>query len=69
VTAIPDDIVINFIVRNNGKMHVDFKPFHIAGACATAAFAAQVTQTLLAIPGTKEVVISIMGQTEGILQP
>lgn len=69
VSAIPDDVVINFIVRNNGKMQVDFKPFQIAGACATAAFAAQVTQTLLAIPGTKEVVISIMGQTEGILQP
>ncbi|MCE5223060.1 GerMN domain-containing protein [bacterium] len=69
VSAIPNDVVINFIVRNNGKMHVDFKPFQIAGACATGAFAAQVTQTLLAIPGTKEVLISIMGQTEGILQP
>jgi len=50
-------------------MRVDFKPFQIAGSCATAAFAAQVKQTLLAIPGTKEVIISVMGETEGILQP
>lgn len=69
VSAIPDDVVINFIVRNDGIMQVDFKPFQIAGACATAAFAAQVKQTLLAIPGTKEVIISIMNETEGILQP
>jgi len=69
VSAIPDDVVINFIVRNDGVMQVDFKPFQIAGACATAAFSAQVKQTLLAIPGTKEVIISIMNETEGILQP
>lgn len=69
VSAIPDDVVINFIVRNDGVMQVDFKPFQIAGACATAAFSAQVKQTLLSIPGTKEVIISIMNETEGILQP
>ncbi len=69
VTAIPVDCVLNFVSLDKEKIIVDFKPFHIAGSCATGMFTAQVKNTMLALANIKEVQITIQGQSEEILQP
>lgn len=69
VTAIPKNCRLNFVTVTNEKAVVDFIPFQIAGSCATAAFTAQIKQTLLALTTIKEVQITIQGKTEEILQP
>ena len=69
VTAIPKKCELNFVTVENEKATVDFKPFQIAGSCATSAFTAQVKQTMLALSTIKEVVITIQGKSEEILQP
>jgi spore germination protein GerM len=69
VTAIPKNLELNFVKSEEGKVIVDFKPFQIAGSCATGMFTAQVKKTLLAIDQTKEIVITIQGKSEDILQP
>jgi len=69
VTAIPKECQVNFVSISNGKVIVDFKPFHIAGSCATGAFTAEVKQTALRLPFAKEVQITIQGKSEEILQP
>lgn len=69
VTAIPSSCQLNFVTVENEKAVVDFKPFQIAGSCATGAFTAQVKQTLLSFSNIREVVITIQGKSEEILQP
>lgn len=69
VTTVPKECKLNFIQIKNEKAIIDFKPFHIAGSCATAAFTAQVKETVLAMPQVREVQITIQGKSEGILQP
>lgn len=41
----------------------------VGGSCRTAAIRAQITQTLKQFPTIKDVIISIDGRTEDILQP
>lgn len=43
--------------------------FQVGGSCRTAAIRAQITETLRQFPTVDEVVISIDGRTEDILQP
>lgn len=69
VSGIPKECRVNFVSISNGKVIVDFKPFHIAGSCATGAFTAQVKQTALRFPFAREVQITIQGKSKEILQP
>jgi spore germination protein GerM len=70
VTAIPKECELNFVTVQNGKAIVDFKPFHIAGSCATGMFTSQVKQTMLALANINEVLITIQGKSgDEILQP
>ncbi|PIP22172.1 MAG: hypothetical protein COX38_02115, partial [Candidatus Nealsonbacteria bacterium CG23_combo_of_CG06-09_8_20_14_all_39_25] len=43
--------------------------FQVGGSCKVSAIRAQITQTLKQFPTVDEVVISINGRTEDILQP
>src|SRR3989344_487206 len=71
-TSINPGVVIQNLTITNGIARVDFNEAlqkDVAGSCKVSAIRAQITQTLLQFPTVKEVVISINGKTEGILQP
>lgn len=56
----------------NGVAKVDFDEqldFQVGGSCRVAAIRAQITETLKQIPTVEDVIISIDGRTEDILQP
>lgn len=72
------DTVINLgiFVRNwslkDGVARVDFSETleaGVGGSCTVAAIRHQITETLKQFPSVKEVIISIDGRTEDILQP
>ncbi len=57
---------------DGGVAKVDFDEqleFQVGGSCRVAAIRAQITQTLKQFPTVNEVIISINGRTEDILQP
>jgi hypothetical protein len=56
----------------DGTAYADFDEmlgWQVGGSCRTAAIRAQITDTLKQFPTVKDVVISIDGRTEDILQP
>ncbi len=56
----------------NGIARADFDEqleFQVGGSCRVAAIRAQITDTLKQFPTVKEVIISVNGRTEDILQP
>ncbi len=56
----------------NGTAYVDFSSAlsdGVAGSCSVLAIRSQIENTLLALPDIDSVVISINGETEGILEP
>lgn len=56
----------------NGAAKIDFDKqleFQVGGSCRVAAIRAQITDTLKQFPTIKDVIISIDGRTEDILQP
>ncbi|MBU3925210.1 GerMN domain-containing protein, partial [Patescibacteria group bacterium] len=56
----------------NGIAKVDFDErleFQAGGSCRVAAIRAEITETLKQFPTVNNVVISINGRTEDILQP
>jgi hypothetical protein len=63
---------INSLNIVNGTATVDFNSTleeNSGGSCRALAIRAQITQTLKQFPTVKNVVISVDGKTEGILQP
>ena len=67
---VSEDTQINSITIENGIVYVDFSnELDASGSCAVQAIRAQITETLLQFPTIDEVVISIEGETEEILQP
>lgn len=59
-------------IDENGVAHADFDQqleHQVGGSCKTAAIRAQITETLKQFSTVKDVVISINGRTEDILQP
>lgn len=59
-------------IDENGTAYADFDnqlEFQVGGSCKVSAIRAQITQTLMQFPTIKNVVISINGRTEDILQP
>lgn len=71
-TSINSGVKIQSLTIENGVAKVDFDEtleFQVGGSCRVAAIRAQITQTLKQFPTVKEVIISINGRTEDILQP
>ena len=71
-TSINPGVKIQSLVIENGTVKVDFDEqleFQVGGSCRVAAIRAQITQTLKQFPTVNDVIISINGRTEDILQP
>ena len=71
-TSINSGVKLNSISIENGTARVDFDPElekAVGGSCRVLAIRTQITRTLLQFPSVKNVVISINGRTEDILQP
>ena len=72
VTNIPEGVEIQNLELKQGVIYVDFNQAlqeGVAGSCQIEAIRAQITQTLKQFDEVEEVVISINGETEEILQP
>lgn len=71
-TNINEGVKIQKLIIENGTAKVDLSKEldqSVAGSCRVSAIRAQITQTLKQFPSVKDVVISIDGRTEDILQP
>jgi len=71
-TNINPDVKIQSLTVENGTARVDFDSqleFQVGGSCKVSAIRAEITQTLKQFPTVENVVISINGRTEDILQP
>lgn len=72
-TSLPKTVVIKSVVADaNGIVTADFTESlekGVAGSCRVTAIRAQITATLRQFPEVRDVIISINGRTEDILQP
>ena len=71
-TSINPNVKIQTLTIENGIAKVDFDEqleFQVGGSCRVSAIRSQITETLRQFPTVKNVVISINGRTEDILQP
>ena len=71
-TSINPGVKIQSLTIENGTAKVDFNEqleYQVGGSCRVSAIRAQITQTLEQFPTIKNVIISINGRTEDILQP
>lgn len=71
-TTVPDGTLVNSLVIRDGIAYADFNEgleAYGGGSCRVAAIRAQITETLKQFPTVNEVVISVNGRTEDILQP
>lgn len=72
VSNINPGVRIQKLTIKGGKAEVDFSSqleYQVGGSCRVAAIWAQITETLKQFPTVEEVIISINGRTEDILQP
>lgn len=72
LNSIPLGARLNKITIDNGVAKADFDDrleYQVGGSCRVAAIRAQIVDTLKQFPTVKEVVISVNGRTEDILQP
>lgn len=72
LTSINPGVKIQSLSIEDRVAKVDFDEqleFQVGGSCRVAAIRAQITETLKQFPTVKEVIISIDGRTEDILQP
>lgn len=71
-TSINSGVKIQSLTIENGTAKVDLDEqleFQVGGSCRVAAIRAQIIQTLEQFPTVQNVIISIDGRTEDILQP
>lgn len=71
-TSINSGVVIQSLTIENGVAKVDFNEqleYQVGGSCRVAAIASQIRETLKQFPTVNDVIISINGRTEDILQP
>lgn len=71
-TNINPGVKVQKLTIEDGVAKVDFDKqleHQVGGSCRVTAIVAQITQTLKQFPTVKDVVISIDGRTEDILQP
>lgn len=72
LTSLNNGVKIQSINIKNGTAYVDFDEqleFQVGGSCRVSAIRAQISETLKQFANVKNVVISINGRTEDILQP
>lgn len=72
LTNINDGVLIQSLNITDGTAFVDFNDqleFQVGGSCRVAAIRAEITETLKQFPTVQNVIISINGRTEDILQP
>jgi len=71
-SSINPGVKIQSLTIENGTAKVDFDEqleFQVGGSCRVAAIRAQIAETLKQFPTVNNVIISIDGRTEDILQP
>jgi hypothetical protein len=71
-TSINSGVEVQKITIKDGIAYADFNKileYQVGGSCKVAAIASQIRETLKQFPTIKDVVISIDGRTEDILQP
>lgn len=71
-TSLPANVQLKTLEISNGLARADFTPSlerGVGGSCRVAAIRAQLTETLKQFPAVREVILSIDGRTEDILQP
>ncbi|MBU1045713.1 GerMN domain-containing protein [Patescibacteria group bacterium] len=71
-TSINPGVTIQKLIIEDGVARIDFDEqleFQVGGSCRVSAIRSQITETLKQFPTVKDVVISINGRTEDILQP
>ncbi len=71
-TSLNPGVGINDVTIENGTARIDFDEQlqkEVGGSCQTEAIRAQITNTVKEFDFVDDVVISVNGQTEGILQP
>ena len=71
-TSLPANVKLKTLEISNGIARADFTPsleLGVGGSCRVTAIRAQLTETLKQFPTVSEVIISIDGRTEDILQP
>jgi hypothetical protein len=71
-SSINQGVKIQSLTIENGVARVDFDEqleYQVGGSCMVAAIRAEITQTLEQFSSVKNVIISINGRTEDILQP
>lgn len=71
-SSINQGVEIQSLVIENGVAKVDFSEqleYKVGGSCMVSAIRAQITETLKQFSTVKDVIISINGRTEDILQP
>lgn len=60
---------INYVILSGDTAKIDFKILEISGSCAVGSLRAQLTETFKQFPGITKVSITLLGQSEGILEP
>lgn len=71
-STLNSDIIIQSLNIKDGVAYIDFNKqldAGVAGSCRVSAIRAQITETLKQFPSVRDVIISINGRTENILQP
>jgi len=71
-TSIPEGVKINSLRITNGTAYADFNSqleYQVGGSCRVLNIRTQITNTLKQFSSVKNVIISIEGRTEDILQP
>ncbi|MBI2033831.1 MAG: GerMN domain-containing protein [Candidatus Liptonbacteria bacterium] len=72
LTNIPKGVIIQSLTIGDGILRVDFNEaleFQVGGSCRLTAIRSQIRETVKQFPSVRDVVISINGRTEDILQP
>lgn len=60
---------INYVIISGDTAKIDFKTLEISGSCAVGSLRAQLTETFKQFQGVSKVAITVLGQSEEILQP
>jgi len=71
-TSIPQGVTIRSLSWDEGKLLIDFSSAlteGVAGSCNVMAIRSQIERTVKQFPSVKEVVISVDGKSDEILQP
>jgi hypothetical protein len=71
-TSINDGVLINSIVIRGGTAEVNFSEEldkNVAGSCRVTAIVSQITNTVLQFNGISNVIVSIGGRVNDVLQP